>query len=320
MQNGFCSPTLAPWLVGIAFLAASISATAEPPSKSAADGQKTLTELLRELSQNADEVPKARAALTAATTLEARITTDLEQARKADELSKKAQEQQPYSVISKNFVVAAVGRSFSEAVLAKAESLRKEFAVDWLGQELSSGQEFTLIQVELSDRADEGLTLLCGPGRRLRGDHRMWLTTSRERALGSTLAHEVAHVTLNARFPKGMPAWANEGIASQFDDGDRAATRTRIVANFATSNQWPSVRTILDAESIGHTDESTYTISSSLVQFFLANGSRTTLVDFVEAGAKLGWDAALQQFYGIKSVAELQKEWQTWAAPALQKR
>src|SRR5712691_8904202 len=124
MRNGFCNTRLAPWLIGIVFLAASIAAKAEPPSESAAspkaDGQKTRADLLRELEQRTAEIQKASAAL------EARIATDVERARKDDVERARKDEQQPYSVISKNFVVGAVGRSFSEALLAKAESLREE--------------------------------------------------------------------------------------------------------------------------------------------------------------------------------------------------
>src|SRR5688572_18040560 len=78
MRNGLCSTTLAPWLVGIAFLAASIAAKAEPAAESATDGQKTRAELLRELGQRTAEIQKASAAL------EARIATDGERARKDD--------------------------------------------------------------------------------------------------------------------------------------------------------------------------------------------------------------------------------------------
>ena len=90
---------------------------------------------------------------------------------------------------SSNFtVLAPAGENLAQAVLDQAEVLRKEVALQWLGAELAPGRELTHITVRLSDDVDRGRTLLCGPGRALRGDHRMWLTTSRERALGSTLA------------------------------------------------------------------------------------------------------------------------------------
>ena len=84
-----------------------------------------------------------------------------------------------------------------------------------------------------------GLILLCGPGRRFTGEHRVWLTTSKRRALGSTLAHEITHLVLNARFSDGMPAWANEGIASLRDDAGRSAERQKILRRFARRNEWP---------------------------------------------------------------------------------
>src|SRR5256885_397057 len=94
-----------------------------------ADG-KTRAELLQELIRRAeDDAQKSRAALEAATALEARIKADLADSIAADESARDAHNRQPYSVGGKNFIVGAVGRSFAEAVLAKAESLRKEIAV-----------------------------------------------------------------------------------------------------------------------------------------------------------------------------------------------
>jgi hypothetical protein len=217
---------------------------------------------------------------------------------------------------SKNFTVlqrgAPRGERLAQAVLERAEALRKEIALQWLGEELPPGREVVHITVELSSEEDRGLTLLCGPGRALRGDHRMWLTTSRERALGSTLAHEMTHVVLAARFPRGMPVWANEGIASLCDDAQRGEDRRQLWRQWAREGRFPELEKVLYAASIAPTDETAYAVGVSVTEYLLSRGDRARLIQFVEQGQRDGWDAALRDSYGLADVGELERHWQAW--------
>ena len=213
----------------------------------------------------------------------------------------------------KNFtVVAPRGDHLAEKVVARAEELRKEIALAWLGEELADGKGRTHITLELAKDKDQGLTWLCGPGRQVRGDHRMFLTTSAERATGSTLAHEVTHVVLAVRFPQGMPAWANEGIASLADDDERHETRRRLSGEWARESRWPSLEQVLYQRTIQPSDQAAYTAAASLVEFLLEKGDRRALVGFVGQAQQDGWDSALRTSYGIPRVADLQRQWQEW--------
>jgi hypothetical protein len=51
--------------------------------------------------------------------------------------------------------------------------------------------------------------------------HTVYLKTGLNRATGSTLKHEVAHVVAAGR----LPLWANEGLASMYDDKERKLVR-----------------------------------------------------------------------------------------------
>jgi len=216
---------------------------------------------------------------------------------------------------SKNFTVLAPrGGHLADEVLSRAEELRVHIAIAWLGQELPEGKGLTHITVELSKDKDEGLTLLAGPGRAVPGDNRMWLTTSRERATGSTLAHEVTHIVLATHFAKGMPVWVNEGIASLEDDEQRHETRRELVRQWARTGQWPSLEKLLDQRKIAPSDQASYAASVSLTEFLLAKGDRRELITFIERAQQEGWEAALNRSYGIRGVADLQRQWQTWAA------
>ncbi len=214
----------------------------------------------------------------------------------------------------KNFtVVAPRGDHLADKVLSRAEELRRDIALEWLGKELPEGQGLTHITVELAKDKDEGLTWLCGPGRAVRGDHRMWLTTSRERAVGSTLEHEITHVVLAIRFPKGMPVWVNEGIASLADDEERHKARRELQQQWARSGQWPSLEKVLYQRTLPPSDQAGYAASVSLTEFLLTKGDRRELIGFIEQAGQDGWNAALSKSYGIAGVGELQRQWQDWA-------
>ena len=214
---------------------------------------------------------------------------------------------------SKNFTVLAPrGDHLAKKVLHHAEMLRDEVARRWFGQPLPEGDARTHILVTLSDDVDEGLTLLAGPGYSASGDHRIWLTTTRERALGTTLAHEITHVVLAGGFAAPVPAWANEGIASRRDDAGRAAIRRRWLEHFARTGNWPRLPPLLAARSIHPTDQQSYTVAVSLTEYLLAHGGPRKFVRFLAAGSD--WDDALSSFYGINGTATLQRRWQSWAS------
>lgn len=213
---------------------------------------------------------------------------------------------------SENFtVLAPVGSSLADRILERAELHRQELAITWLGAELPVGQEFTHIHVEVKPGADSGRILLCGPQRHLPGHHRIWLQTSEQLALDATLKHELAHMMLNARFPAGMPAWVNEGIASMYDDAPPRQRRKSILAEFVARREFPQVAELLDRKQLPAGDESGYAVATSLTELLLERGSRETLLQFTEQAMLQGWPTALRKHYAIRNVAELQREWET---------
>lgn len=215
---------------------------------------------------------------------------------------------------SANFVLSAPSKTLTVAALKQAEILRKRIAIQWLGQELTPGESFADIHIALTaiDEEDSGRLWLANQatGR----PHMMWLTGSREDVLGAGLAHEIAHVVLAARFPDGMPAWVNEGIASSYDDGERVEIRLRIMRRISETSAWPSIDEILTAREIDPSDQTAYTFASSLTEFFLTLGDRRTFLKFVGLARTSGWDVAIRETYALQGRGELQSRWQRWAA------
>jgi hypothetical protein len=66
---------------------------------------------------------------------------------------------------------------------------------------------------------------------------------------------------------------------------------------------------MLDTQAIHPQDEATYAIAVSLTEFLLERGDKSTFIAFVESGSEVGWDTAVERYYKIRNVTELEKHW-----------
>ncbi|MHB8901470.1 MAG: hypothetical protein ACYC6Y_22190 [Thermoguttaceae bacterium] len=211
-----------------------------------------------------------------------------------------------------NFTVLAEDDMLAADVLASANRFRQRVAHEWLGAELPPSVGETVIHVTVSDQEDRGLTwAVDSPNRSM---HKIWLTTSRDRANGSTLQHEIAHIVLATRYPQRLPAWADEGIAGTYDEEDRISLRRQILRWYGDTGNWPGLESVFQAPTILNTDKKTYAVAVSVTEYLLTRADRPTFVEFAAAGQRSGWDRALQDFYRIDSVSSLQQAWQAWAS------
>ena len=211
-----------------------------------------------------------------------------------------------------NFNVIAPNAAIAEAVAKQAEQFRKQAALEWLGKELPSGKGPAMITVKISAEEDDGLTwpIDC-PARKF---HQVWLTTSLDHAVGTTLDHEVLHTVLDSfTYPEFLSPWVNEGIASQADDVGRKAARREIANRWAAEGHWPQLQALFKASRIGHADREGYTAAASVTLFLAGRGGKPRVIEFARAGQRQGWDQAVHAFYGFRDVAELQSQWQNWA-------
>lgn len=213
-----------------------------------------------------------------------------------------------------NFIVLVAqqdgdDQGFTRQVCNRANHYRDLIAREWLGEELPPGVGRTTIHVNFDSKSDKGLTWAKdSPNRKM---HNVFLTTSRERAVSTTLAHEMAHVVLATEFPNSrrLAPWVEEGIASHYDDDDRKATRAKILRWIVRSENWPTLIEIMNRESISTNDQTAYAVASSVTEWLVSRQDKMTFVAFARDGQRLGWDAALRSHYGLRGVSELEREW-----------
>jgi hypothetical protein len=203
-------------------------------------------------------------------------------------------------------------QAYAAEVLKNAEAWRKEIARQWLGEELPPSLGKTTVNVSFSDKRDAGRTWAVDDARRRY--HTLYLATTPDRAIGSTLAHEIVHVVLATRFPhpNRLPAWIEEGIASSYDDQGRQETRRQHISYYIRTGQWPDIESVLNCRTIAARRQDDYTVASSLTEFLLSRGDRQRLLEFGQSANRAGYDAALSKFYGINNTPDFQRAWQEW--------
>ncbi len=213
-------------------------------------------------------------------------------------------------VCNENVTVNAPTQELAEAVLAQAQHYRQQAALRWLGRALPPGAGPVVIHVEIDPTKDRAITWPIDSPKR--SFHAMWITSSRELALGATLAHEMTHVVLATQFGNTLPAWANEGAAGQEDDDATRAARQRVAARWYRDGRWPPLRDVLEAQRLSPADQEAYTAAVSLTDFLLTRADAARFLAFATSGPAVGWDRAAQQHYGFAGVSQLESAWRTW--------
>lgn len=212
-------------------------------------------------------------------------------------------------VSTENFIVVAPDALIAAEVLKEAEFFRKRIALAYLGEELPAGAGRTVISVELSDTEDRASFWPVDHSRRTH--HRLWLTTSRQTAAGSKLAHEITHLVLEVRYGNLLPKWADEGFASMQDGRERTAIRERIVRETTFVQRWPITRVLSLTGRMSAHDQDAYAASTSFTEFLMTRGDAARTLEFAVQGMQHGWERAAHAHYGM-SLAELGAAWQKW--------
>lgn len=206
------------------------------------------------------------------------------------------------------------GQAVAEYILARANQLREEIAIEWLGEAIPQGIGRTSINVNFNPGAESALTW--AKDRADRTLHSVYLRTTPDRveqSLEEMLPHEMVHVVFATRFPhpNRLPAWIEEGIASRYDDSERKLIRQNTVRWFEQTNQWPQLVALFQEKQIDSDDAGSYAAAASLVDYLLSRQDRSKLIAFARDGQTKGWDNALRAHYGIESTTQLQQIWQT---------
>jgi hypothetical protein len=221
-------------------------------------------------------------------------------------------------VHNENFVVSAPSEKMASNVLEKSNLLRKQIALEWLGEEipLSIGQ--TSIHVKITSQREGCHTWPNDDPARMY--HLVWIYCP-EKDLDNALTHEITHTVLETRYPnKQFPVWAQEAIATINDeDQQRNKLRNQVLGYFIKTNNWPNIGLVLNAENISGKEFASYAIANSIGEYLIkiSGNNKKKFAEFAVDSKKIGLDAALKKYYGIKNVSDLQIKWQEYLIKTL---
>jgi len=121
--------------------------------------------------------------------------------------------------------------------------------------------------------------------------HAVYMFTSIEKALTSTLKHEVAHVVLG----EAIPLWAHEGIASSYDDARRKTMRRILMEDGPTMRPLK----IIMLKEVRSLDE--YANCATLVSVMAGLRGKKAFLKFAEDchQPEIGFETALETHYNM---------------------
>ncbi len=217
-----------------------------------------------------------------------------------------------------NFLLEAPSSDIARKVGEAAERLRRQLAIQWLGQELPPWPERCHIQIQIGLSKGGYSKFSFDKGKP--PSQTMSLSGSVEDILADTLPHEMTHVILANRLRRPFPRWADEGAAMLAEgDATKLSYDLRLRKILATSERAISVRRLFAMEDYPADYVAFYSEGFSVSRFLLESGGRQKFLEFIEQGLRDGWDQAIQTHYHFRDLEELEKAWMIITKPSFQR-
>lgn len=205
---------------------------------------------------------------------------------------------------SSRFTVYAPTQRLADKAVGHADAFADEISAEWFGSRSYTPAHRTTITIETDDDRSFARTLAG-----TREGHLMWLAGSETAVTQHLLRHEVAHAVMLTHFGESMPVWANEGIASRYDNARRHSIRQCELEGFVEIDSWPHLD---DLFSKPVRQPWQYAAAVSLTDYLVQLGGRERFVAFVELASDQGHSQALEAYYAIESLDQLEHQWRDY--------
>jgi len=221
-----------------------------------------------------------------------------------------------------NFTVHAPTVESARQFADTAEQCRRDLAILWLGTTLPDWSEKCPVIVHVGEDLGAGgrTSFVFENGEVF--DWEMEIQGSHERILDSVLPHEITHMILASHFRKPVPRWLDEGMATSVEHNSEKANYRRMLQHFLQSNVrrcLPLNRLVAMKDYPSGDPMPFYAQGFSLAEYLIEIGrefdenEHRRLVQFAQCGSQTGdWKSALQEYYGIENLGELQLSWIDW--------
>ncbi len=221
-----------------------------------------------------------------------------------------------------NFVVEASTPDFARAVGDAAEQLRRDLAVEWLGQALPNWSQPCPVRVTDGEHLGAGgaTSFVFSHGEVFGWD--MQIQGSRRRVLDSVLPHEVTHTVFASHFRQALPRWADEGACTTVEHPEEKSKQEHLLIEFLQSGRGIPFSRMFAMKDYPADILPLYSQGYSLARYLIAQGGQRKFITFLGDGLQSGhWLLATRQHYGYDSLAALQDSWLGWVrqgSPAME--
>ena len=207
-----------------------------------------------------------------------------------------------------NFNVHAADPQVAQLIGQWAEHYRKEKAMLWLGKEMPNWPQPCPLYVDVNQQGPSGATSFqFGQGQVM--SMKMEIQGPLERLVRSVLPHEVTHTVFAHHFRQPVPRWADEGGSVLSEDDVERDRHDQLVRSILNKGQKIPLRTLFGLTEYPAQVMCLYAQGYSVTNYLVMRSNRQQFLNFVGRGMYLGWDKAVQEYFGQKSVEELEQAW-----------
>ncbi len=218
------------------------------------------------------------------------------------------------SARTRNFVVTAPTPQLAKEIALEAERFRRELAIEWLERELPDWRRPCPILAKVNSQLGAGgRTSFSFDMNRVPRGWDMEIQGSRERVLDSVLPHEITHTIFATHFGRPLPRWADEGACTVVEHHHERRKQEQWLIRFLKTERGIPFNHMFAMTEYPRDILPLYSQGYSVARYLIAQGGKPTFVKFVGLGMETGnWTQAVSQFYGFKSLGDLQVTWVEW--------
>lgn len=214
---------------------------------------------------------------------------------------------------SENFTVSAPTPELAREIGLAAERLRKDLAIEWLGQEMPSWSKPCPISAQVSsDLGAGGATSFIFQNSEVYR-WRMSIQGSRERILDSVLPHEITHTIFASHFRQPLPRWADEGACTTVEHESEKAKQKQMLLRFLKTGHGIAFSDLFAMKEYPADVMPLYSEGYSLARFLIDQGGKKKFLEFLGDGMRdENWPRAVREYYDAENLWALQNTWLDW--------
>jgi len=212
-----------------------------------------------------------------------------------------------------NFIIDTPDPAHARQFAARAEKLRRELSVAWLGREMPNWSQPCTITVRVGPGLGAGgaTSFVFNDGEVF--GWRMTIQGSHRRVLDSVLPHEITHMVFASHFRQPLPRWCDEGGATSVECSEERMRHRKMLVQFLRTGRGIALNRMFAMKNYPPDVMPLYAQGFSLAEYLIQKGGRRKYVAFMGDGLRGNdWSGAIRRNYGIPGAAALQNTWLAW--------